>query len=197
MTARRFPTWLRLLPAASLMFAAGAQADARAELEAAFVKAMAKKAYRMHIEVENKRGPYRSQIDVQLPDRFHMRSDDVEFVIVPQGTWMNAGGQWMRVPVDMSKQVQGYRLDDVKAGMANIKDVQKVGSENVAGCESGIYRYSATSSFAGRTSEDEMDVAICGDSGLPVEMRTRPKKKGEAVTIRYDFEAAVDIRPPG
>lgn len=179
-----------------LLGSANVHADARAEVTSAFQKAMGDSAYRMHIDIENKRGPISSQIDVQLPDRFHMRSQEAEFIMIPGGTWINAGGRWMKMPVDMSKQMQGYRLDDVGEAVAKIESVEKIGSEVVDGCESTLYRYATTSSFAGRRSDDEVELAVCDVTGLPARLRSTPKRKGDAVVIRYDFDAAIDIRAP-
>lgn len=173
-----------------------ATADARDEITSAFQKAMGDSTYRLHIEIENKRGPISSQIDVQMPDRFHMRSQDAEFIMIPGGTWINAGGRWMKMPVDMSKQMQGYKLDDISAATAQIESVEKIGSEVVDGCESTLYRYATTSTFAGRRSDDEVELAVCDATGLPARLRSTPKRKGDAVVIRYDFDAAIDIRPP-
>jgi hypothetical protein len=185
-----------LLAGIGLLTAAPAQADARAEVTAAFQAAMQASSYRLQIVVENKRGPIRSQMDVQLPDRFHMKADEAEFIIIPGGTWINAGGRWMKVPVDMSKQMQGYRLQDVGEASAKIEQIEKVGSEDIAGCVSSIYRYSTTSTFAGRSSDDEVELAVCDASGKPIRLRSTPKSKGDAVVIHYDFDAVIDITAP-
>jgi hypothetical protein len=173
-----------------------ARADARAEVTAAFQSAMQAQSYRLHIEIANRRGPIRSQMDVQLPDRFHMRADEAEFIVVPEGTWINAAGRWMKIPVDMSAQLRGYRLQDIGEASAKLESIEKVGSETVDGCESTLYRYATTSSFAGRRSDDDVELAVCEASGKPIRLRSTPKKKGDEVVIRYDFDAAIDIAPP-
>lgn len=181
----------------ALGLAAGAvHADPRDEVIAAFRNAIADTTYRMQIEVDGKRGGTRSQIDVQMPDRFHMKSDEVEFITIPGGTWINAGGRWMKVPVDMSKQIQGYQFDKMDDALDAIQDVQSLGSEAVNGCESRLYRYEATSNFAGRSSDDELELAVCDTTGKPIRLRSTPKGRGDPVTISYDFDADIDIGPP-
>jgi len=185
-----------LLAVLGPMTATPALADARAEVSAAFQAAMQASSYRLQIVVENKRGPIRSQMDVQLPDRFHMKADEAEFIIIPGGTWINAGGRWMKVPVDMSKQMQGYRLQDISDATARLDVVEKLGSESINGCPSTLYRYATTSTFAGRSSDDEVELAICDSSGKPIRLRSTPKGKGDAVVIHYDFDAVIDITAP-
>lgn len=173
-----------------------AHADARAEVLAAYQAAMASSSYRMVIEINNKRGPIRSQMDVQLPNRFHMKTDEVEFIVVPEGTWINAGGRWMGVPVDMSKQMQGFRIEDIEQAATNIPTVEKAGSEDIDGCSSTLYRYAATSNVAGRKSDDDYELAVCDATGKPVRLRTTPKSKGDSVIIRYDFDTPISIVAP-
>ncbi len=173
-----------------------AAADPRDEVIAAFQQAMNAKSYRMQIEIDNKRGPISTQMDVQMPNRFHMKAAEAEFIIVPEGTWINAAGRWMKVPVDMSKQMQGYRIEDMQEAASQLPAVEEIGSDTVNGCASTLYRYTSNTSFAGRSSEDDIEVAVCESSGKPIRLRSTPKRRGEAVTIHYDFEAAVNIRAP-
>ncbi len=196
MTESRTAFFCLMAGVAGLTSPSFAHADARADVIAAFRAAMADGTYRMNIVVDNKRGPISTQMDVQMPNRFHMKAAEAEFIVVPEGTWINAGGRWMKVPVDMSERMQGFRIEDMEKASSSIPDVELVGTEAVDGCESSIYRYAATTNVAGRSSEDDVELAICTTSGKPIRVRTTPKKKGEAVTIRYDFDAAIDIRPP-
>lgn len=178
--------------------ATSAHAEPRDDLIAAFGKAAELTRYRLDIEVENKRGPIRSRMDVQLPNRFHMKTDEAEFISIPEGTWISAAGRWMRVPMDMSKQLQGYRLEDArKQAEGELGEVVKLGSAEVGGCQSERYRYTTSTRYGGREREDDVEVAICTRTGLPIELRSVPRRKGETVVIRYDFEAEVNIRPPG
>lgn len=181
----------------ALGLAAGAaHADPRDEVIAAFRNAVEDTTYRMQIEADNKRGATRTQIDVQMPDRFHMKSDEVEFITIPGGTWINAGGRWMKVPVDMSKQIQGYQFDKMDDTLDAIKDVQSLGNETVNGCDSQLYSYEATSNFAGRSSNDALELAVCEATGKPIRLRSTPKGRGDPVTISYDFDADINIGPP-
>src|SRR5690606_33701050 len=94
------------------MLAAGAvHADAREDVVAAFQKVMDHGSYRMHMTADTRKGAVESTMDVQWPDRFRMKNEGGEFIILPTGTWMNAGGQWMKMPMNMSQMIQGYSKD--------------------------------------------------------------------------------------
>ena len=181
---------------AALSVATEARADARDEVVAAFRRAMSESSYRMHVEVANKRGPVHTRIDVQLPNRFHLRSNEVEFISIASVAYIQAGGRWTRVPVDMSSQLQGFRITDLEQAASALTNVVTGSEEDVKGCMSRVYRYQTSSTTAGRSSQDEAELAICQVSGLPVRLRSAPTVKGEAVTIHYDYAAKIDIRAP-
>ena len=159
-------------------------ADARQELISAFGKAFDHEAYRIEVDSPGQRGG-QAQIDVQLPDRFHMRSAEGEFIIHPQGTWAKHGGQWMKMPMDMSAMVASYAQPSREEAEAELTEVERIGEEEVRGCHSTLYRY--------RNAEGSAIAAVCGDTGYPVRIQTEGR---EAVTLYYDFDSAIDIRPP-
>lgn len=173
--------------------AGGAAASDRDELVKAFDKAMDKGRYSASIETQMRGRPYSTEMKVIFPDRYHMRTPDAEIIILPQGTWMNAGGQWMKMPMNMSQQIASYSREAMKRGMASVTEVTRHGSETIAGCESDLYRYRASGEFMGVKDSSQAIAAICRDSGLPVRVVS---VGAEPVTIHYDFESEVSIAPP-
>jgi len=179
------------------VFAAGAaHADARDEVVAAFQKAMDDGSYRMHMTADTRKGKVESTMDVQWPDRFRMKNEGGEFIILPSGTWMNAAGQWMKMPMNMSQMIQGYSKDAMEKGVQAIQDVELLGEETVQGCASKRYRYAARGEFMGIKSDSVTEVWVCQDSGLPVQLVSGERGKKDTVTMVYDWDAAIDIRAP-
>lgn len=185
-----------LLASLLLPLSASALADPRAEVEASFRKVMADQAYNAVISVEGGRRATEMHMKVQLPDRFHMKGEGTEIIILPEGTWMNAGGQWIESPVNMSQMIAGYTSEAMEKGVGSIGQVEYLGEESVQGCDSKNYRYSASGEFMGMRSNSEAVVSICGDNGKPVRIVSNEKGKKEKVTIVYDWETPVDIRRP-
>ncbi len=183
-------------PLFGLLIAPAAHADLRGDVVAAFRAAKAEDSYRMSLEVANKRGPVLTQIDVQLPNRFHIRSNEVEFISIANVAYINADGRWTQVPVDMSSQLQGFRITDLDQAASALANIEQRPDEDVKGCKSRVYRYQTTSTIAGRISQDQAELAVCQANGLPVRLRSSPTAKGEAVTIHYDYAAKIDIRAP-
>lgn len=177
---------------------ATALADARAEVISAWEKAMAKGSYRMHIHSEVRGRPYTTQMDIEFPSSFHMRTPDTEMVMLPEGTWIQAGGQWMRSPVNMSRQVEGYTAEALEEGKRSLGSVERIGEETVEGCLATRYRYSQSGRFMGIKNDADVEIAVCKDSGLPREVRSvsGSKRRPETTRIVYDFGADIRIRAP-
>lgn len=173
-----------------------ALADPQAEVEGAFRKVMADKSYNAVITSEAKRRTTVIHMVVELPDRFHMKTEGMEVIILPDGTWMNAGGQWMRAPVNMSQMIAGYTGEAIEKGVDSIGKVEYVGEEDVQGCASKNYRYSQSGEFMGMKSSGEALVSICQSNGKPVRIVSKEQGKSDTVTIVYDWETPVNIRAP-
>ena len=189
-------TRLTLLAVALAAAAAGpAHADARGEVLAAFEKAMQRASYRVVSNTTSGGREMRSTIDVQLPASFHMKNPDTEVIVLPGATWMNQGGQWMKLPMDMSSMLKGMTLKAMREGADSLQDVRVVGNETIDGCESTKYAYRSEGKVMGVQTDADLQVAVCKDSGLPVRA-VSDDGKGNRSVIEYDYDAEIDIRPP-
>ena len=169
-------------------------ADAKQDVADAFTKAMAKGRFITRMDGDN--GVLAMQMRVVLPNRFHMTTPDTEMVILPQGTWMKAEGEWMQFPMDMSKMIEGYSQKNIDQGMDALTDVREIGSETVDGCDSTIYSYRTSGKFMGVESNSAAQVAICGSTGLPVRVVSLDKKGKPEATLYYDFSTDFEISAP-
>lgn len=175
-----------------------ARADARDKVIAAWENAMARGSYRMQMSTESRGRTQSQEIDVQLPSSFHMRSPETEMVMLPQGTWMRVNGSWMRMPVNVSQMAEAYSADAIEQGKQSLQQVERVGEGMVEGCDAVSYRYTSSGKFMGIRSDSTTEMAVCKDSGLPrLLTSTSGGRRADTVRIVYDFDAAIDIRPPG
>lgn len=175
-----------------------ARADARDEVIAAWENTMARGSYRMQMSTESRGRTQSQEIDVQLPSSFHMRSPETEMVMLPQGTWMRVNGSWMRMPVNVSQMAEAYSADAIEQGKQSLQQVERVGEGVVEGCYAVTYRYTSSGKFMGIRNDSTTEMAVCKDSGLPrLLTSTSGGRRADTVRIVYDFEAAIDIRPPG
>ncbi|MCI1730419.1 MAG: hypothetical protein LKM32_13880 [Chiayiivirga sp.] len=182
---------------AVLLVAAGTvQADAREEVMQAYEKAMAEESYRVQSRSEHRGRTQQSTIDIQPPDRFHMRSPESEVIVLPGGTWMNQGGQWMKLPMDMSSMIKSLTLSAMRDGANSVQDVREIGSGSVNGCDATTYAYRAEAKVMGVAAAADVELSICSTSGLPTRVVSTDSKSKSRSVIDYDFDAAIDIRAP-
>lgn len=180
----------------ALAAAAPAQAGPKEVLAESFGKAFGKGGFRAETTVDVDGKPYVTRMDVQWPDRFHMKTPDTEMIILPGATWMNAGGQWMNMPMDMSKMIQGFSKQSVDEGVASLDQVEEIGSETIRGCDSTLYSYTTRGKFMGAESDSQAEIAICSTTGYPIRLVSRDKGGQVQATVHYDFETAIDVRAP-
>jgi hypothetical protein len=182
----------------SFGLASKAHAGPREEVLEAWQRALDRGAYSMVMSTESRGREHRSEMDVRLPASFHMRSPESEMITLPEGTWMKVNGNWMQMPMNMSKMVEGYSKDAIEEGKRGLGEVEVVGEGMVEGCEATTYRYTSRGKFMGMKGDSEAELAVCKDSGLPrlLTSTSGSKRRPDTVRIVYDFESAVDIRPP-
>lgn len=180
----------------ALAVSAPAWADARADVMQAFEKAMAEDGYRVRMAGEAGGKAHQSTLDMQPPDRFHLRSPESEVIVLPGATWMNAAGQWMKLPMDMSGMIRSMTLSAVRDAADTMQDVQKTGSESVNGCESGVYTYRAKGEALGFKADADVTVWICESNGLPVRVISLDAARKARTVLDYDYDTEIRIQAP-
>lgn len=186
------PSPIAALVLAVMLTSTTAQADDRQTVIDAFLKAFESKEYRVILRNIEGTGQ-EAVVDISLPDKFHMRSTQGEFIVHPSGTWARQGEQWTQLPMDMTSMMQAYQAPSKEQAEASIGAVELVGEEVVEGCPSRTYRYRSDSQEFGSGSQGEdVLLSICEKTGLPIRM----KLVGNPGSLYYDFEAAIDIKPP-
>lgn len=188
----------------SLAMAAPVRADdagVRAELIGLWSKMLASKdlAYRAHMVTTDKKGrQYATDMEVQWPNRFHMKNPDSEMIILPQGTWMKAGGDWMKMPMDMSKMIQQYTPEATKAGMDGIQTVTYLGEAEVNGKACKQYQYAFDSKVGGIRSTGTAKISLEALTGYPVRMETTGEAMGQksSTVVDYEYDPTIRITAP-
>ena len=173
-----------------------AHADPRADVISAFDAALEKSAYHVTTLTQVRGKPYETRAAVQLPGSFHMTSPDQETIVLPRGSWMKMDGNWMKLPMDMSKMVQNLTFEAMKNGEKYVQDVQVTGAETIDGCASQNYAYKTEGSVMGFKAKSNVVLSVCGDTGLPIRLVSTDPKGKSRTELRYDFVTPVEIHAP-
>ncbi len=200
--------WFKSLVAAaalSLSVATPVLADddaaARAELIGLWSKMIESKdvAYRADMTSTDKKGrSYETKMEVRWPNQFRIRSQGSDMIILPQGTWMNAGGSWMKMPMDMSKMIQQFTPEATKASMEGLKAVRALGDAEVNGKDCKQFSYDFDAKVAGIRSSGTATIALDKESGYPVRVETVGEAMGQKSTTitNYEYDPAIRIVAP-
>jgi len=88
--------------------AQAAHADTLGTISAAHQKmALAHARMQTTITAEDGKVMHHS-MEMDTIERLHITTDNVEFIALPEGTWIKRGGQWSKPPVDMSGMVKRF-----------------------------------------------------------------------------------------
>lgn len=183
-------------------FSGAARADLTADVKAQLLKAyegmVEKSKFRIHSQVTSKKKTYENHVEIEWPDRFHMRNDQSEFIVLPGATYMNQGGQWMKLPMDMSKMIQSMTPEAMKQGFGNLTHARDLGEGDVEGNAAHIYEYDTSGDVMGIHSESHVKVWIGKADGLVLRQEVQGKAMGmESTTVStYEYDASIHIKAP-
>ncbi len=123
-------TFLRRLPLAvafsgfAFVTVAAHAADARDDVFKAYQKLMASR-FAVDITTTGDSGAMKSHGEYDTVERIHFKNDKMEMIVLPEGTWMKTGKDWMQPPMDMSGMVKQFipkSIDDLRAVTKNVVD---------------------------------------------------------------------------
>lgn len=176
-------------------------ADAGAEqaLFAAYESMLGSRCATETVSRDGKGKETRTLTEFDTLDRIRVTSDQISFVILPEGTWMRAGGgDWSQPPIDMSAMFKGLMpmtLKDVRAGTRNIRDE---GMRTSNGVSLRAISYDVSTQFMGITVNSQV-TAYLDEAGRIVRSESVGEAMGQKTqvvqTIRYDD--SIRISPPG
>lgn len=172
--------------------------DPGAEVRKAFDEVIAAGGFRGQVE-GNVFGPgtprVKGEIDALFPDRIHLRSDDLEFIVMPQGAWMSALGYW--APTNRSMlPVTEFDVAEMRKSIASIRDVEMQGHAKSGRCgDVGVYRFRAAGQLPGIDADGDIRMWICASNGKPARIEATSSEK-ERVTIDFDWSRRPQVEAP-
>lgn len=137
----------------------------------------------------------RGDIDAIFPDRIHLRSDDLEFIVMPQGAWISALGFW--APTDPSLlPVTAFDVGEMRKAIASIRDVQFDGRAKSGRCgDVRVYRFRASGQLPGMDAAGDIKLWICESNGRPARIEAGTQAN-ERVSIDFDWSRKPQVREP-
>ena len=192
---RRLPVAVALSAVAFVTTAAHA-ADARDDVFKAYQKMMASR-FAADITTTGDSGTMKSHGEYDTVERIHFKNDKVEMIVLPEGTWMKTGADWMKPPMDISGMVKQFvpkSIDDLRASTKNALDQ---GATTWNGQSVHAYSYDVDTSVMGIhvTSTNKIFVNAAGQIvHAESDGQAMGKKSHTTQDIRYDD--SIRVKPP-
>lgn len=178
------------------------EAAVRAELVAQWRKMFDARdlAFSAVVSSTDKKGRVtRSDMRVNWPNRFHMKSAESEFIIIGDSTWMKAEGQgWMKFPMSMKKVIDQYTPEVMKASMDGMTNVRFVGDEDVDGVACKVFSYDFDVKVMGFRSKGTSTIYLSKDSGYPVRVISDGEAMGQRTktVVDYTYDPTIRVAEP-
>lgn len=197
---------VRIAVSAAMLFALAvappATAGPKEDIMAAHQKLVERGKFRMTSVVEGGGTTSRTEAMVEWPDRYHMKVDasgqKSEMIIVPGGTWMKQGGQWMKFPMDMGAMIKSMTPEAMEKAYEGMSNIREIGSAEVEGRDATGYAYDSRVTMMGITSTSSVRLWIDDDTGLPLKQEIDGEAMGtKSNTVQvYDYDTPVAVRAP-
>lgn len=173
--------------------------NAKDDLEKIADRFMALSSFRSTMKGTGK-NPFNSVVDFIAPDKFQIRSDlpngkSMEMRIIGKDTYMNANGNWQKVPIDVGSQIPNFRETFTRDEINRFKEIEYAGEDQVDGTPAYLYKYSGAAMKGGSAYTSKTWVSKT--SGLPLKIIAN-YETGDLKTmeIAYDYTTKITIEAP-
>jgi hypothetical protein len=123
-----------------------AAADCKSDVNAAFEKLRASKAFRMKTTIVNEQGSLKMSVDYVLPDRMHQKvslstgSGPLELIVIGTKAWSNNGQGWAEMPANFAEHVAGQIKQSIAEPPPSNSDFTCLGDKELEGKSYAAYR---------------------------------------------------------
>lgn len=183
--------------------AAPPSGDPKADVVAASKKFLDLPQFTAKMNGQAATGNMTMDLEYQAPDRFHMSGTDpsthnrTEMIMIGKDMYIQGGGRWMRMPNSTGQALPNLRQYFDEKGLTTLQDVRYVGDETLDGRPMHIYSYHNSQTNANMPLPFSSKIWVGSADGLPHKIEvTYEQGQMKTMTITYDFEKPVDIKPP-
>jgi len=135
------------------------------------------------------------EVDVVFPDRIHVRTDELEFIAMPQAAWISTFGIWTQTQRSLLP-VTAFDMAAMRQAIASIRDVKLEGTAKTSQCAAHVYTFRSSGRLPGASSEGALRAWLCDSNGKPSRLEATDAHSGERVIMDFDWSRRPDVRAP-
>lgn len=138
-------------------------------------------------------GTQDSDLEMVLPDRFHMTTSKLEMILIGKTMYIKTGTKWQKLTQNIDLSAVDAKKLEAELGIS--KDVKLVGTDVIDGTPTFVYQYTTTiKGPPARTTTSKVWVGMADN--LPRKRETEPKAGQKTTTTYYDYNANITINAP-
>ena len=177
---------------------APACADPRAEVQQGFAQILSAGGFHAYAQ-GHLFGPdmptMSGDVDVIFPDRVHARTDEMEFIAMPDRAWISALGIWTATDRSMLP-ITRFDPAAMRQAIASIHDVRVEGTAKTSQCTAHVYRFRASGRLPGASANGDIRTWICDGNGRLARLEANDVSSGERVILDFDWSRRPEVRAP-
>ena len=177
---------VRLVLTALLFAAPDAFADARTDVQAALGRLVDEGGFSARVDGQvfgAGVAPVSGEVDVVFPDRMHVRSESLEFIVVGDEAWLAAFGYWTPTRPELLP-VTAFDPPAMRKAIAAIRDVRDEGTAKTAACEARVYAFRASGPLPGAEADGDVRVWLCAGTGRLARLEASDRD-GQRVKVEF------------
>lgn len=176
-------------------------ADARTEVLQAFAKTFAPGVgLRAEQRLEAEGRVEHMSTEMVLPDRFRTRNDKGVFVILPQGSWMQAAGssEWRRFELNPASANAAYSEEGLRKLKESMRELEALPDELLDGRLMQRFQWQAQIEYLGVKSQNRQSAWVDPETGRIVRLDSHTTTNGlsSLSQIRYQVLEGLQIEAP-
>jgi hypothetical protein len=181
-----------------LLGAAQAHADPRSDVQQAFEQVIAADGFRAYAQ-GHVFGPdlpsMSGDVDVVFPDRIHARTDEMEFIALPNGAWIKALGLWTATDRSLLP-VTGFDPKAMRQALASIHDVHIESGSKTSQCAAHVYRFHASGKLPGASTDGDVRAWLCDGSNRIARIEATDARTRDRVILDFDWSRRPSVQAP-
>ena len=181
-----------------MLAAMPAHADPRADVQRAFAQVLAAGGFRAYAQ-GHLFGPglpaMSGDVDVVFPDRIHARTDEMEFIALPNRAWIRTFGIWTATDRSLLP-VTSFDGAGMRRAIDSIHDARIEGASKTSQYAAHVYRFRASGKLPGASANGDLRAWLCDGSGRIARLEATDANTSERVILDFDWSRRATVGPP-
>lgn len=181
-----------------IFFVIQARADPRADIQLGFEQVLAAGGFRAYAQ-GHLFGPelpsMSGNVDVVFPDRIHARTDEMEFIALPDHAWIKALGIWTATDRSLLP-VTSFDPKAMRQAIASIRDARIDGASKTSQCAAHVYHFRASGNLPGASSDGDLRAWLCDGTSRIARLEATDARTRDRVILDFDWSRRASVSAP-